>query len=110
LGGTAMSLVQTLLESGIDGRGPFSGAEEVAREALAGEGSVDQAIAKVTAQHTRLAAAEGFVTGLGGFITLPIALPANVAGFYLLATRLAASIAHLRGYDLHNPQIRSAIL
>src|SRR5690606_18209609 len=44
------------------------------------------------------------------FITLPVALPANVAGFYLLATRQTAAIAHLRGYDLADPHIRSAVL
>ncbi|NLJ54005.1 MAG: EcsC family protein [Intrasporangiaceae bacterium] len=109
-GGTAMSLVQGLLDSGIDGKGPFDSAEKVAREALASEGSVDRAIDKIVSQHTRLAAVEGFVTGLGGFITLPIALPANVAGFYLLATRMSAAIAHLRGYALNEPQIRSAVL
>lgn len=110
IGETAVGLVQGLLDSGIDGRGPFDGAEEVARNALQSEGSVDRAIDKVISQHTRLAAAEGFVTGLGGFLLLPVALPANVAGFYLLATRMAASVAHLRGYDLRDPQIRSAVL
>lgn len=110
IGGAAVSLVTTLLESGIDGRGPFDSAQQVAAEALAGQGSVEKAIKKVVAAHTRLAAVEGFVTGLGGFITLPVALPANVAGFYLLATRQTAAIAKLRGYDIADPQIRSAIL
>ena len=58
----------------------------------------------------KLAAAGGFVTGLGGFVTLPVALPANVAGFYLIATRMAAAIAHLRGYDLSRAEVRSAVL
>lgn len=110
VGGTAMSLVQTLLQSGIDGRGPLDSAEEVAAEALASEGSVEAAIAKIASTHMRLAAAEGFVTGLGGFALLPVALPANVAGFYLLATRQSAAIAHLRGYDLTDQRIRSAVL
>lgn len=110
LGNAAVSLVQTLLESGIDGKGPFDSAREVAEAALAKEGSVESAIAKVVSQHTRLAAVEGFLTGLGGFVTLPVALPANVVGFYLLATREAAAIAHLRGYDLTDHRIRSAVL
>ena len=46
--------------------------------------------------HLRLAAGNGFVTGLGGFVTLPIALPANVAGFYIVATRMAGAIAAVR--------------
>src|SRR5690606_10576909 len=100
LGNAAAGLVTTLLESGIDGRGPFDSAEEVAAQALASEGTPERAIKKVVATHTRLAAIEGFVTGLGGFVTLPVALPANVVGFYLLATREVAAIAKLRGYDI----------
>lgn len=110
VGSTAMSLVQMLLQSGIDGRGPLESAEEVAKQALASEGSVEAAVSKVASSHMRLAAAEGFVTGLGGFVMLPVALPANVAGFYLLATRQSAAIAHLRGYDLDDQRIRSAVL
>lgn len=110
IGGAAVSLVTSLLESGIDGRGPFDSADDVAAAALASQGSPEKAIKKVVAGHTRLAAVEGFVTGLGGFITLPVALPANVAGFYLLATRQTAAIAKLRGYDITDPQVRSAIL
>lgn len=54
--------------------------------------------------------ANGFVTSLGGFITMPVALPANVTGFYLLATRMVAAVAKARGYDLTQPHIRSAVL
>jgi len=60
--------------------------------------------------HLKLAAGSGFVTSLGGFITLPVALPANVAGFYVLATRMVAAIAKVRGHDLSRPQVRSAVL
>jgi hypothetical protein len=41
---------------------------------------------------------------------MPIALPANVIEFYLTATRMVAAIAQVRGYDIDNPQIRTAIL
>ena len=39
-----------------------------------------------------------------------VALPANVLGFYVLATRMSAAVARLRGYDLAQPEIRSAVL
>ena len=69
-----------------------------------------QAIDAVVRQHTRLVAAGGFVTGIGGFVTLPVALPANVVEFYALATRMTASVASLRGYDLHLPGVRAAVM
>lgn len=110
VGGAAVSLVTRLLESGIDGRGPLGSAEEVAKDALAKAGSPDRAVERVVSNHVKLAAAQGFVTSLGGFVTLPVSMPANVAGFYMVATRLTAAVAHLRGYDISDPQIRSAVL
>ena len=38
------------------------------------------------------------------------ALPANVFEFYVQATRMVASIAHLRGHDVTDPRIRTAVL
>lgn len=110
VGGAAVTLVTRLLESGIDGRGPLGSAEEVAAQALAKAGSRDKAVQRVISNHVRLAAAQGFVTSLGGFFTMPVALPANVVGFYMVATRMTAAVAKLRGYDIADPQIRSAVL
>ena len=50
------------------------------------------------------------VTSLGGFITLPVALPVNLLGFYLLATRMTAAVARVRGHDIRSEQIRTAVL
>jgi hypothetical protein len=109
-GGTALRLVAGLLDSGIDGRGPFDSAHEVAADALTSAGSAEKAVQRVISSHVRMGSASGFVTSVGGFITLPVSLPANVAGFYLIATRMTAAVAELRGYDIDDPQIRSAIL
>ena len=109
--GTATRLVENLLDVGIDGKGPFKGADRVAAEALqATGGDVEKAIDKVISSHRTRAAGAGFITSLGGFVTLPVALPANVVEFYLLTTRMTAAIAKLRGYDIGQQQIRSAVL
>jgi hypothetical protein len=50
------------------------------------------------------------VTGLGGFVTMPVALPVNIAEFYIQATRMVGGIATLRGYDLADPQVRTAVM
>ena len=41
---------------------------------------------------------------------MPISLPANVLEFYLLGTRMTAATAKVRGYDIDQPEIRSAVL
>jgi hypothetical protein len=111
LTGTATRLVERLLDVGIDGKGPFDSAHEVAAEALrAGHGDADRALRIIARDHRRLGAAGGFITGLGGFFLMPVSLPANVLEFHLLATRLTAATAKVRGYDIDQPEIRSAIL
>lgn len=110
LAGAATRLMERLLDTGIDGRGPLDSAHTIAQEARAKSSSSEDAIDHIVRQHTLLAASGGFVTSLGGFITMPVALPANVVEFYLLATRMVAGIAEVRGYDLERPEIRSAVL
>lgn len=111
LNAAATRLVERLLDVGIDGRGPFDSAHEVADAALAeAGGDRERAIRAIQQDHRRLGAVGGFVTGLGGFFTMAVALPANVLEFYLLGTRMTAATARLRGYDIDQPEIRSAIL
>jgi hypothetical protein len=111
LTGAATRFIERLLDIGIDGRGPFDSADTIAERALKhARGDVDQAIKIIRRDHRQLGAVGGFVTGLGGFFTMPIALPANVLEFYLLGTRMTAATAKVRGYDLKQPDIRSAVL
>jgi uncharacterized protein (DUF697 family) len=42
----------------------------------------------------------GFVTGLGGLLTLPFALPAGFAASWVIQARMAAAIARIYGQDL----------
>jgi hypothetical protein len=103
-------LVERLMDVGIDGRGPFSSAQRVADVAVAEHVDLEPAIDAMVRSHLRIGAANGFVTSLGGFVAIPVALPANVLGFYLVATRMVAGIASARGHDISRPEVRSAIL
>ena len=101
---TTAGLIERLMDVGIDGRAPFDSARTVAGIAIAGHSDAERSVDALVRSHLRLAAAGGFVTSVGGFVTLPIALPANVFGFYVVATRLVAGIASIRGYDIANPR------
>ena len=107
----AEKLVAQVVELGIRGAGPLSTAVESAEHHLmAAGGDREEAIRRLVATHVRLAAASGFVTGLGGIATLPVTVPASMAGLYIIATRMTAGIAHLRGYDVETDEVRSAVL
>jgi len=101
---------ERLMDVGIDGKGRFDSAQKVADAARVAHSDAERAIDAIVRSHLRLAAAGGFVTSLGGFVTMPIALPANVLEFYLVATRMVAGIASTRGYDIFQPEVRSAVL
>ena len=110
MAGAVTPMIERLMDVGIDGRGPFRSAQSVTDFALAEHREVELAIDAIVRSHLRLAAVNGFVTSLGGFVVLPIALPANVLGFYLVATRMVAGIASSRGHDIDRHEVRSAVL
>jgi hypothetical protein len=110
LGNSAVRMIENVLDLGIDGRGPFHSAQQVADVARSERADAEQAVDAIVHQHLKLGAAGGFVTGIGGFVLLPVALPLNVVEFYVVATRMVAAIASARGYDIRQPQIRSAVL
>ena len=57
-----------------------------------------------------LAGAQGFLTNIGGLVTMTVTIPANVSGLALLQAHMVGGIAHLRGYDLADPRVRNAVL
>jgi hypothetical protein len=83
-------------------------AVDVAEKHLkAADGAAEKAIDTLIAAHTAYAGVTGFVTNLGGVMTLPVSIPANVAGVLALQLRLIAAIAHLRRYDPSDPRVKA---
>ena len=72
--------------------------------------SVEDAINSIIAWETTYAAGTGFLAGLGGIATLPIAIPSSMVTSYALGANTAAAIAHLRGYSTHSSQVRTAVM
>ncbi|MGH3385690.1 MAG: EcsC family protein [Nocardioidaceae bacterium] len=103
--------VRSVLDRAIDGVGRLPGARASADKRLAeSDGDVDKAIHEIIESHVRLAGVQGFVTNLGGVVTLAVTIPANITGLALLQCHLVATIAHLRGYDIDDHRVRNAIL
>ncbi|MEO5653606.1 MAG: EcsC family protein [Marmoricola sp.] len=103
--------VQQALHRAISGVGPLDGAAMSAEKALdSHKGDVEAAIKQLIETHVRLAGAQGFLTNIGGLVTMTVTVPANIAGLALIQCRMVAAIVHLRGYDLAEPRTRNAIL
>jgi hypothetical protein len=109
--GAAGGVLRHVLELAIDGSGWLPSAKaSAARQLQKHGGSIDGAVDGVVDFNVRLASAQGFVTNLGGLAALPVTLPANIAGVAVVQTRMVAALAHLRGYDLDDNRVRTALI
>lgn len=95
-------------ERALGGAPGLDGAEAVAADYRARHDDDEAAIAQMIAWHTGQAGAAGFLTGMGGALTLPVAMPAHLLSTLYLQVRLTAAIAHLRGYDIRSDEVRLA--
>ena len=109
--GVTSKFVHQALAAAIKGVGPLPGAAAAADKELREQGGdVEKAVKAIVDTHTKWAGAQGFVTNLGGLVTLAATVPANISGLALLQCRMVAGVAHLRGYDVTDPQVQNAIL
>ena len=54
-------------------------------------------------------ATSGFVTGLGGLITLPVAIPANISSVMYVQMRMISCLAYMGGYDTDSDQVQTLV-
>lgn len=54
--------------------------------------------------------AAGFVTALGGALTLPLSVPAALGATWLLQARMATGLAHVWGHNVTLPYVKTAVL
>ena len=104
--GLTSAFVHEALDRAINGVGPLPAAALAAEKQLDEQhGDVERGVHEVIENHVRCAGAQGLVTNLGGLVTLPVMVPANIMGLTLLQCRMVAGIAHLRGYDLADMRV-----
>lgn len=71
--------------------------------------TVDAAAKKFINYQTAKCATSGFITGLGGLITLPVAIPANVGSVLYVQMRMIACLAYMGGYDTKSDQVQTLV-
>lgn len=76
----------------------FGTSQEMAQKYLDKHGSVNAAIDHMINWQITSAATAGFVTSLGGLATMPITLPANIAGVMAIQLRMIGAIAEMGGF------------
>lgn len=106
----AGGVMRVVLELGIDGFASMPGAKASAVKQLQKHGSVDAAIDAVVSHHVALSSAQGFMANIGGVAASLVSIPGNLAGLAVVQIRMVAAIAHLRGYDIDDDRVRTALV
>ena len=102
-------LLDWAYDTAISGPLPFDSAEDLANDYLQGEEALlDQVNSLIRWQNTK-AATSGFLSGLGGLITLPVAVPANLSVVLVIQVRMIAAIAIMGGFDVRDDRVKTLV-
>lgn len=104
-----MQVLDWSYDKAVNGLPGMETADELAEKYLSKSKSIDEAIDKFINWQLAKCATSGFLTGLGGIITLPVAVPANISSVIYIQTRMIASIAKMRAYDLKDDQVKTLV-
>ena len=108
----AAALAKWIAEHLLDGIGPLSSPAQLAKEyeINASYRDTDARVRALIRWETAKNFTAGFLTGLGGLIALPIAVPAALGASWLITARMTAAIAVLYGHDLQKDRVRTLVL
>lgn len=104
--GKALDWSYTKAVSGFTG---VDSAYELANEYLGQNGTLGNQVDSLIRWQVAKSAASGFVTGLGGIVTMPISIPANIASVMYVQIRMICAIAHMGGYDIKSDKVKTFI-
>jgi len=103
-------VLDRLYPSVLDGVPGLGTPQARAADARLAGGSLDEQVDRLVRRHIAVSASAGFLSGLGGWVTLPVVLPANLAAVASVQLHMAASIAALAGHDPRLPATRERVL
>ena len=104
-----MQALDWAYDKAIDGVAGLDSASEMASSYMKNEGTVtDQVNCLIRWQNTK-AGTSGFLAGIGGIITMPITIPANITSVMYVQIRMIAAIAHMGGHDLKDDRVKSLV-
>ena len=82
---------------------------EMANDYLKKHETVDEACKAMLRNQIAKCTTSGIVTGFGGFITMPVSIPANVGSVIYVQMRMIACIAYMADYELDSDQTQTFV-
>lgn len=104
------NILNNIYSLAINGQGSYiESVNKLAEEYLSRYGRTDKAIDRLVSNQRLKCTATGFLTGLGGIMTLPVTIPTDLASSLLIEIRMIAAIASIRGYDIKSDDVRTMV-
>lgn len=83
--------------------------EEMANDYLKKYKTKEEACKAMIRNQITKCATSGFITGFGGFITMPVTLPANISSVIYVQMRMIACTSYMAGFDLDSDQTQTLV-
>ena len=105
-----MKLLDSCYEKCLNGIPMVSpGVEDMANDYLSKHETKEKACRDMLKNQIAKCTTSGVVTGLGGFITMPVAIPANIGSVIYVQMRMIACTAYMADYDLNSDQTQTFV-
>lgn len=105
-----MKLLDSCYEKCLNGIPPISpSVAEMANDYLKKHETVDEACKAMLRNQIAKCTTSGIVTGFGGFITMPVSIPANVGSVIYVQMRMIACVAYMADYELDSDQTQTFV-
>lgn len=105
-----MNLLDSCYEKCLNGVSMVSpSVEEMANDYLNKYPTKEEACKAMLNNQIVKCTTSGFVTGFGGFIVMPIAIPANISSVIYVQMRMIACTAYMAGYELNSDQTQTFV-
>jgi len=101
------NILDTCYKKALEGMAMSESVETLANEYIDKYSSRIEAAEKLAENQVLKCGTSGFITGLGGLITLPVAIPANISSVIYIQLRMIASIAYIGGYNPYDDEVRT---
>ncbi|MBV7405650.1 EcsC family protein [Enterobacter sp. ENT03] len=108
--GKIMQALNWAYDKALDGSIPGTdSAYEMAENYLKGEGDLAEKVNSLIRWQNTKSVTTGFVSGLGGIITMPVAIPASIATVIYVQIRMITAIAIMGGYDVKDDRVKALV-
>lgn len=104
-----MQALDWAYEKSVNGMPGLDSAQDLAESYMKEDATAHQKSNSLIRWQNTKAGTSGFITGLGGIATLPIAIPANITSVLYVQVRMIAAIAHIGGYDIRDDKVKTLV-